>query len=230
MLLDLDEEISEIVQSRIPSKWRKVSYLSSLNLQSFIRDLVERFKFLEVRIRNIPTGIKIIIYFYFKDQLQSSRKGKPIWISGFYRIRSYLMGLIQEYSREKKVPIENCRLIISFDKVVEEELNYSGLYVDMWNKESKKIEESSDSGYLTKEQSLQTFKLIVVSNQTDPPKESDYLCPLYVTPERKGNLEKIGRNPNLITMLEIEIDSQISASLLVKRGVAMTSQKTYDSI
>lgn len=113
---------------------------------------------------------------------------------------------------------------ISFDEIVEREKKYTGFYLDMWNSESRKVEESVNSEILKIDQKLQTFKFRVVANQNDSPKEKEYLCPLYVTPDRKGNPEKIGRNPNLITMFAIDIDSQISASLLIKRGAAMTSQ------
>lgn len=48
ILLELDDDLSEIVANRIPNKWRIVAYLSSTDLKIFTSNFVERFKFLEV--------------------------------------------------------------------------------------------------------------------------------------------------------------------------------------
>lgn len=63
--MELDEEVREIVHSKVPKMWRLVAYPSSLDLQIFVRDLVKRLKFLEVSCNFSKTFLLIVIFLSF---------------------------------------------------------------------------------------------------------------------------------------------------------------------
>lgn len=48
ILLNMDKDVIDIGQDRLPNNWRSVCYLSCLSLESFSKDLKERFQFMEV--------------------------------------------------------------------------------------------------------------------------------------------------------------------------------------
>lgn len=143
-------------------------------------------------------------------------------------MKSYLTGIIQEYSVANKLPLENLRLKISFsEKSSDKDPIYKGLFVDLWDTETKKICESKDKNNFVQEKCFGTFRLLV-SSEEEQLKEHEYMCPLFLTPSRDGDLSLQGTNPNLIRMFPIEFEGTFDTSHWIKRGVAMISQKTED--
>ena len=86
MTNDLDKMYKALYDGKIPDLWMKKSYPSLKSLGNYVEDLRKRVKFFENWVdRGIP---------------------KQFWISGFFFTQSFLTGVLQNYSRKFKIPID----------------------------------------------------------------------------------------------------------------------------
>lgn len=108
------------------------------------------------------------------------------------------------------------------------EVLYDGLFMDFWDSESKTICEPKLGCYAPEEKSVGIFQLNAIDAKEENRNESEsFLCPFYVSPKRSGHLGLNGRNPNCIHKFSIQFDmSKFNVSHLIKRSVALTSQRT----
>lgn len=148
---------------------------------------------------------------------------RDIWLPGLYRIKSYLTGLIQDFSTKERIPLEEVILMLSFRDNSNEHINYSGLNIDSWDCETKMISEGAP---MEGDKYLESFSFILFKN-SDNPNVEKCSFPLYATVDRKGDWNRSGRNHNLIGMFELETETIFDVSHWIKRGVAMCTQDDF---
>lgn len=86
MSQDLDEMYLAFQNNTLPGIWKKVSYSSLKPLASWFKDMIERVEFLRT---------------WLMDKLPNC-----FWMSGFYFPQGFLTGVLQNHSRNYKIPID----------------------------------------------------------------------------------------------------------------------------
>lgn len=93
---DLEDMQEKMLKNLVPGVWAHKSYPSLKPLSGYVKDLLQRLKFLQDWIDN----------------------GTPtvFWLSGFYFPQSFLTGVLQNYARGKTIPIDKLKFEFSFLK------------------------------------------------------------------------------------------------------------------
>ena len=186
---------------KVPKIWKDVSYLSLKPLGSYIKDLKQRLSFFNAWFLN----------------------GQPeiFEISRFFFTQSFLTGLIQNYSRKYKIPIDVIKFtfeIAKQTKRVEDGAIIKGLFLEgaRWSKKQNQLAESHPKALYTQ------CPIIWLKPSEMIEEFPHYSCPVYKTSDRKGELSTTGHSTNFIMF--IKLNSSHHESHWIKRGVALLTQ------
>ncbi|CAG0883773.1 unnamed protein product [Cyprideis torosa] len=215
MSADLEEVFHSLSTGKVPRCWVMKSYPSRKPLGSYVNDLLQRIAF-------------------FKHWV---REGVPevFWISAFFFSQSFLTGVLQNYARKHRVPIDH--LTFRFE-VTEKEMTQpdvslppcvdggyiEGLFLEgaRWDRVSHSIVELKPKVLFDP---LPVSRLIPTkkggSEDTRDPGKS-YQCPAYKTSARRGTLSTTGHSTNFI--MYVNLNCTVDLVHWIIRGVAAISQ------
>ena len=204
----LEEILKNILEGKVPQKWLSVSYPSLKPLASYLSNLKKRVEFFK-------TWIK---------------KGKPndFWISGFFFTQGFLTSVLQNYSRNKNIPIDKINFkveVIDENYQVEEkpidQVYIHGMFLEgaSFDYEKMILTESTPRILYMKNFRLKLTPFMDPNKRDKELKEGVYQCPLYRTAERKGELLTTGHSTNFVTYVDLPTD--VDRNKWIKRGVAL---------
>ncbi|XP_068632055.1 dynein axonemal heavy chain 3 [Battus philenor] len=207
MSAELEECADAFMKGLVPSAWMSKSYPSMKPLGSYMADFLGRLKFLQDWIDEGPPTV--------------------FWISGFYFTQSFLTGVLQNYSRHNRIPIDNVHFeftITDMETECEEEPTFGvyckGLFLEgaRWNRQTMQMDESFPK-ILFDTIPIIWFQPALIQNFNPPP---SYFCPIYKTSERKGVLATTGHSSNFVMYITLRTD--IPEKHWINRGVASLTQ------
>lgn len=196
---ELEQVIHSILINKIPELWASKSYPSLKSLGNYIVDLCKRLNF-------------------FQDWIDH---GSPIifWISGFFFTQSFLTGLMQNYARIHKIPIDLLQFDFNFESIVPKIKPKTGSFIDgiylqgaRWCSKTNLLKESVNKIIFDK---LPVLHLIPIEKKTR--EKNKFSCPVYKTSLRRGELCKTGHSSNYVFTISIPIDRE--ESHWINRGV-----------
>ncbi|BBM97612.1 dynein axonemal heavy chain [Marchantia polymorpha subsp. ruderalis] len=207
-LVVMSSEIEKLATSmflgRMPAMWAPFSYPTMKPLLSYAAELYERLKML-------------------RDWMTNGAPPK-FWISGFFFTHAFLTGVLQNYARKHRIPIDtvgwNFKCMPkggNYDKKPEDGCYIYGMSLEgaRWDDNDMSLAES-DPKVLFSPAPLIWLQPCVVA---DKKKFPCYSCPLYRTTERRGVLATTGHSSNFV--INIDLPSEKSQDHWIRRGVAM---------
>ena len=200
---DLEKLGVSMFEGKIPALWAGKSYPSMKPLGRYVDELCDRLKMMQDWIVNGPPPV--------------------FWISGFYFTHAFTTGVMQNYARKHKFPIDT----ITFDfECLPQEGDYGtkpedgayidGMYVEgaRWDHQYGVLAESKPKVLYSEAPKM----WLQPCRGQDIKTFSHYLCPVYRTPERRGTLATTGHSTNFVIALRIPSDKP--QSHWIRRGVA----------
>ncbi|XP_076653327.1 dynein heavy chain 3, axonemal [Halictus rubicundus] len=207
MSAELEEVFTSMSIGKVPAAWNKKSYPSLKPLGSYVNDLIERLEFFQNWIDHDSPNV--------------------FWISGFFFTQSFLTGVLQNFARKNRIPIDRVDFefeVTKFENDVKSTPPYGvyikGLFLEgaRWNREIGALDESKPK--------IMFDVLPVIWLQPGIKAEFVpklvYHCPVYKTSERRGVLATTGHSSNFV--LYILLLTQVSESHWIRRGTAALCQ------
>ncbi|CAD7946598.1 unnamed protein product [Amoebophrya sp. A25] len=210
MTPELDLVGEAFLANAVPEPWLKVSFPSLKPLGSYVPDFMRRLKQFDGWIADGPPPL--------------------FWITGFFFAQAFFTGLLQNFARKTKYPIDQCMWNFYVQKRAFEvkEKAPLGCYVyglimegARWDDDVMGINESFPKVLFDE---LPTMLMDPVLNTADNTPVLVYPCPAYKTSARRGVLSTTGHSTNFIMTVMLPIQSQHTEKYWVKRGTALLSQ------
>ncbi|CAG9767321.1 unnamed protein product [Ceutorhynchus assimilis] len=207
MSSELEETCHSLVIGKVPEAWAAKSYPSLKPLGSYVTDLITRLKFLQ-------------------DWID---KGAPLvfWISGFYFTQSFLTGVLQNYARQKHLPIDWIHFefyVTKYEQDVEKTLEVGvyckGLFLEgaRWDRKTQLLAESFPKILFD----MVPIMWLKPAQQAHFKPTPCYDCPVYKTSARRGVLSTTGHSTNFV--MYTTFNSYLPQKHWINRGVACLCQ------
>ncbi|RNA29732.1 dynein heavy chain axonemal [Brachionus plicatilis] len=186
---ELEQIFHSILLNKIPDLWASKSYPSLKPLANYITDLCKRLNFFQMWID----------------------RGSPVvyWISGFYFTQSFLTGVMQNYARKHKIPIDLLEFHFKYESAEPRIKPAEGAFIDgihlqgaRWCTKTQLLTESFPKILFD---TLPILHLIPTEKKADD--KSAYRCPVYKTSLRRGELSTTGHSSNYVFTINIPIDT-----------------------
>ena len=204
---DLEEVFNSMSIGRVPAIWDKKSYPSLKPLGSYITDLLARIEFLQDWIDHDAPIV--------------------FWISGFFFTQSFLTGVLQNFARLHKIPIDH----LDFEFEITENVGTQvvapeygvltrGLFLEgaRWNAKTRELAECKPKIMYDVVPIIWLKPGIKAKFEIMP----CYHCPVYKTSARRGVLATTGHSSNFV--MYILIPTKIKENHWINRGVACLCQ------
>jgi dynein heavy chain len=207
---ELDALGSAMYDGKIPAMWAKKSYPSLKPLAAYVSELLKRLAMLQKWID----------------------EGAPprFWITGFFFTHAFLTGVLQNFARKRKLPIDSVVFdfkampsTADFSKKPEDGAFCHGIFMEgcKWDENTMLLQES-DPKVLYTDAPTFWFVPTTVDARAEFP---HYVCPIYRTAERRGVLATTGHSSNFVINLTIPSDQP--QNHWIKRGVAGLLSLSY---
>jgi dynein heavy chain, axonemal len=209
MSADLEKVFNALFDNKVPELWSKSAYPSLKPLAQWVEDLISRLEFMQNWIDKGPPSI--------------------FWISGFFFTQSFLTGVLQNFARTKKIPIDS--VCFDFEVVgdktpkLDDGCYIKGLYLDggKWDEIGNHLTEPLPKilYYHMPTIWMKPIKTI------EKPQKKTYECPVYKTSKRQGTLLTTGHSTNFVLSISIRISPVHTEDHWIKRGTALLTQLDY---
>ena len=207
MSIDLEEMFKSFMVKKVPKNWEKCSYLSLKPLASWVNDFIERMEFMSK---------------WLYDGPQSS-----YWLPAFFFPQGFMTAAKQMYARKTSTEIDTLifkTTVRPFTKenveiVPENGVNIHGLFLQGAALDDNQMLVESPAKQLFAEVPVLWLEPKIMTHVFG---HKEYMCPLYKTSKRAGELSTTGHSTNFVLFLNVP--SEAEPEHWIKRGTAMLCQ------
>eukprot|EP00826_Nyctotherus_ovalis_P044803 TRINITY_DN4876_c0_g2_i3.p1 TRINITY_DN4876_c0_g2~~TRINITY_DN4876_c0_g2_i3.p1 ORF type:complete len:466 (-),score=140.55 TRINITY_DN4876_c0_g2_i3:737-2134(-) len=207
MSIDLEEMFKSFMVKKVPKNWEKLSYLSLKPLASWVHDFIQRMEFMTKWLHDGPQN--------------------SYWLPAFFFPQGFMTAAKQMYARKTSTEIDTLifkTTVRPFSKdnveiVPEDGVNIHGLFLQGGALDDGQMLVESPPKQLFAEVPVLWLEPKIMTHVFGT---KEYMCPLYKTSRRAGELSTTGHSTNFVLFLNIP--SEAEPEHWVKRGTAMLCQ------